>query len=62
MNTLDTAISVDGHDKMIEKIKWLDLHPVEYQGIADRLDQYFNKNKGATEKTYNIISSLHSIQ
>lgn len=62
LTTMNAAIPVDGYDKMIEKIKWLDLHPVEYQGIADRLDQYFNKNKGATEKTYNIISSLHSIQ
>jgi 3-deoxy-D-manno-octulosonic-acid transferase len=62
LTTMNAAIPVENFDPMIEKIKRLDLHPVEYQGIADRLDQYFNKNKGATEKTYNMINSLRPVQ
>jgi 3-deoxy-D-manno-octulosonic-acid transferase len=62
LTSLQAAFVVDNREKMPDTIKNLDQNQKKYQNIAQILDDFFEKNKGATEKTYIKINSLCSIQ
>lgn len=62
LTSLQAAFVVDNREKMPDTIKNLDQNQKKYQNIAQILDDFFEKNKGATEKTYIKINSLRSIQ
>lgn len=62
LTSLQAAFVVDNREKMPDTIKNLDQNQKKYQNIAQILDDFFEKNKGATEKTYIKINSLRPFQ
>ncbi len=62
LTSLQASFVVDNREKMPDTIKNLDQNQKKYQNIAQILDDFFEKNKGATEKTYIKINSLRPFQ